>query len=190
MCAWLRPLSRIVVLVLLIVCVAGCPERPPFNASGSYEGEWDTTGKALEGCGLTMQLFQLPKVPFIKFLVAGIVTFDLDCIIPIDTAGLLDIDLPELTVPLLGAMDEDGNLELALELDADKIPQELFEMFAGDVSTETPFEEFNVTFKGVGADADGDDSMDGYAGNFALWAKTAANTANLAGTFDVARKAE
>jgi len=143
-----------------------------FNASGQYEGSWSTTSTQvpIENCDISLVLFQLPKVPIIKWTVAGLVTFNYDCILPEDVREFLGVEMMELGAPLLGSMDKDnpGTIHFGLKLNVDQIPAGLLEMLDIDPEADIPLQNFELTMDGVGVDEDLDGVMDSFSGTFAF----------------------
>ena len=193
--------------VCLTLALAGCPRppQPPFDASGQYEGVWTTEDGEKLTCDLAMELYQLPEVPIIKFIVAGTVTFSWDCIIPEEIQDLLrewfGIDpeelMPDLVLPVFGQMDRDdeGHLTLGLELDLNDIPDALLQLLPGDITAEDlPMQGFLLAFDGYGADPAESGLMQQYAGDFTLQATVnlgeEPRDLDLQGTFAVDRVGE
>jgi len=189
-----KRLTWLCVVPILAVGLLGCPERrPPFDATGAYEGTWSTTGsKALvvEDCPLWATLYQEPDIPLINFTVAGSLTLDWSCLLPPGVIELLGIEMPEFTVPVLAQMEESGAFQLNVAFDFAGIPSQLLDLIEPGALDDFPLQAFDLTLDAQGHDDDDDGMMDRFAGNLSVYATYEAEgtqTIDAAGTFQAER---
>ncbi len=154
----------------LILGLTGCPfmPKPPFSAAGQYDGTWTDSNTGIS-CDFSMSLTHLPNTPYpVNFLVGGLVSFDYECalagevdegqevmdaILDAITDVLGEQELPELTIPVVGEMNEDGSGGIELGVDTEML--------------ELPW-TVSVQFTGTGDDNDADGQMDTYAGTYTM----------------------
>jgi hypothetical protein len=166
-------------LTLGSLSLAGCPQlAPPFDASGSYGGDFAVGLGDLElidGCGMLVTLeHDVEGLPIANGKVTGTVTLSFGCVLPEDLALLANggggafgaglaalgtgglgagvaslLNLPPIEVT--GLLLPDGTLEL-------NTPDILEECTGGDC--------VKLGLLGKGIDSDGDGRMDWFDGTF------------------------
>lgn len=146
-----KKLGLAVIGIALVVGFSGCPLLFPFAATGTYTGAWTADVPIIGSvdCPLSMDLTTVGP------LVGGMVTFDFACFLPPDVIDAIGgvLGTTELTVPVLGTLQSNGDLTLTFD------PSALTDSLGFTVE---------ITFAGTGADADDDGTMDTYEGDFSL----------------------
>jgi len=142
--------------------LTGCPPSafpsPPFDTSGDYLGDWTGEVEILDEkdaaitCPLSMTLLQDTSLGYpLNFGLAGAVEFDYDCFLPEWLLDLIGLELPALTIPVVGTLQADGDIYLTADV---CIEEDLCVVF---------------TLDGVGQDTDSDGAMDLFTGDFEIY---------------------
>lgn len=160
-----------------LVVLTGCPIQspPPFDASGTYTGVYgldDPQFTGADNCGMTLDIYHNPGAPRLKSTFTGVAQLNWDCLLGPQFQDLLGIQEETVKLPLLAVLHADGSYRFDLKLSIADIPEQLAQYLDEselDLDLANTFEAFEVSFTGVGADADGDGFMDESEGSLSVF---------------------
>ena len=189
-------------VVLALTGLAGCNmPTPPFNVTGTYSGVYglDDPQFALDdNCGITLELYHEPNIPFLQSTFAGVARLEWDCLLTPFFQTILGIESESAVLPLLATLKEDGTFSFDLELNVDDIPAALLDSIdqAGlDFDPTESFIAFAIHFSGTGVDTDDDGYMDTTDGSLSVYLQFLDDngeekTLDASGTYGVTRDEE
>ena len=191
-----RIAAALAATILLAATLTGCPPPPLFNASGTFQGAWSGVIQNKDinvlDCPITLTFAHFPDLPGnAGRFVAGTADLEWTCLLPPEVITILNIEAQTVTVPVLAAMGENGELEFEVEFNIENIPPALVAALNLQGVENFPLQNLNFVFDSLGADITNDGNMDEIAGTLLLTAtyddNGTQNSVGVDGTFSAQR---